>query len=315
MQGGQPNNDDPEASQDRSNASLVTSPRTGGAQHGEGSTLGKNFDSRSAGHNVSDLRSRVYGIFERSLLNSPQPSETAQRHAWHHPSSSMKPWPPADGGLPTPSRQNVDLVSAGRYATTTDGDMERSHLGSDEESNGGEPMDGDDDDMRRESYGAEDMTITPQDGTMDGDSTMTLENRRKRQSLRRGTACVRCRSKKLKCTGERPTCSVCANSKKPVSCVYEEPPKKISKIQRRQTRLQQIEAQIEERTQELEALQSARMNCERHPSQQCLVVELKPCSCRIRCTDVGTTLGRYTPCDANVNKNYAQLWRSTVSIR
>lgn len=28
-----------------------------------------------------------------------------------------------------------------------------------------------------------------------------------RNPLRRGTACVRCRSKKLKCTGERPVCS------------------------------------------------------------------------------------------------------------
>lgn len=263
MQGGQPDNDDAGPPQDRSNASLRNSPLAGGSHHGEGSTFSSNLDPRLPGQNVSDLRSHVSGIFERSLLNSPQPPENTQRHSWRRASSSTNAWPPADGNLPTPSRQDRH-PPIGRYATTTDGDPERSHLGSDEESAGGEPMEGDDDDMRRGSDGGEDMTITPQDGNMDGDSTMTLENRRKRQSLRRGTACVRCRSKKLKCTGERPTCSVCANSKKPVSCVYEEPPKKIPKIQRRQTRLQQIEAQIEERTQELEALQTARMACKRY---------------------------------------------------
>jgi hypothetical protein len=41
-----------------------------------------------------------------------------------------------------------------------------------------------------------------------------------RYSLRRGTACVWCRSEKLKCTGERPVCSACQTSRKPVECVY-----------------------------------------------------------------------------------------------
>jgi hypothetical protein len=136
-------------------------------------------------------------------------------------------------------------------------------LQSDDDSIGGDQMDDEDDETRTGSYGVNDMGMTPQDRTREGSTAAAAaENRRKRQSLRRGTACVRCRSKKLKCTGERPMCSVCANSKKPVECVYEEPPKKIPKIRRRQTRLQQIEAQIEERTRELESLQTARMNGE-----------------------------------------------------
>lgn len=132
--------------------------------------------------------------------------------------------------------------------------------GSDEDSVGGDQMEDDDDDARTESYGVNDMTMVPQDLQGEGTTAALTENSRKRQSLRRGTACVRCRSKKLKCTGERPTCSVCANSKKPAECVYEEPPKKVPKIRRRQTRLQQIEAQIEERTRELENLQTTRMD-------------------------------------------------------
>lgn len=132
---------------------------------------------------------------------------------------------------------------------------------SDDDSLAGDQMDDDDDDeTRTESYGMNDMTMTPQDQGGEGSTAAAAENRRKRQSLRRGTACVRCRSKKLKCTGERPTCSVCTNSKKPVECVYEEPPKKVPKIRRRQTRLQQIEEQIAERTRELDSLQTARMN-------------------------------------------------------
>lgn len=261
MSAGRPDDDEPKTLHDRSTLPPVTSLHSCATYHGDASTLGTGF-MRHVDPNVSGLRNHVSGIFERSLLNTPQPSDRAQGNDWSRPPIGTNPWPAFDGRFATPSGQNVGSVPPSRSAPTTDNDMDRSHLGSDEESGGGEPIEGDEDDTRRGSFGGDDTTITPHEGNMDGESTMTTENRRKRQSLRRGTACVRCRTKKLKCTGERPTCSVCANSKKPAACVYEEPPKKVPKIQRRQTRLQQIEAQIEERTQELKALETARVNGE-----------------------------------------------------
>lgn len=249
MHGAASDNDESGTPRDRLGQPSVSSLQTSAIHHGEGDALGDG--GKPTGHNVSDVRSRVSGIFQRHLLDTPRASRDLQRNDWYRPTTPSNAWP----------RDRERLEPAVRSAPATDGELDRDHLGSDDESAGGDPMEGDDD-MRRGSLGADDMSAMPQEGNMEGDSTMTLENRRKRQSLRRGTACVRCRSKKLKCTGERPTCSVCANSKKPATCVYEEPPKKVPKIQRRQTRLQQIEAQIEERTQELEALQAARMNGE-----------------------------------------------------
>ncbi|KAJ9099207.1 hypothetical protein QFC21_004087 [Naganishia friedmannii] len=125
-----------------------------------------------------------------------------------------------------------------------------------EDTDGGDDMDEDEAERAGARDRADGTEGTSRSGTVVGKTDETTENRRKRQSLRRGTACVRCRKKKLKCSGERPVCAGCANSKKPTECVYEERPKKIPKIRRRQTRLQQIEAQIEERSQLLAVLET-----------------------------------------------------------
>ncbi|KAJ9116361.1 hypothetical protein QFC22_004802 [Naganishia vaughanmartiniae] len=129
-----------------------------------------------------------------------------------------------------------------------------------EHTDGGDDMDEDEAERAGGPERAEGTEETSRSGTIADKTNDTTENRRKRQSLRRGTACIRCRKKKLKCSGERPICTGCANSKKPTECIYEERPKKIPKIRRRQTRLQQIEAQIEERSQLLSALETVQAN-------------------------------------------------------
>jgi len=87
------------------------------------------------------------------------------------------------------------------------------------------------------------------DGDTDG-----RPRKRARNSLRRGTACVRCRSKKLKCTGERPICSVCLHSRKPVECVYQPMAKRKPKTHRLRSRLQELEDQIREKENRLSKL-------------------------------------------------------------
>lgn len=88
-----------------------------------------------------------------------------------------------------------------------------------------------------------------EDGEADG-----RPRKKPRNSLRRGTACVRCRSKKLKCTGERPVCSVCLNSRKPVECVYQPMAKRKPKTLRLRSRLQELEDQIKEKESQLSKL-------------------------------------------------------------
>jgi hypothetical protein len=87
-------------------------------------------------------------------------------------------------------------------------------------------------------------------GGMEDDEEIDADGRprkRPRNSLKRGTACVRCRTKKLKCTGERPVCSVCQNNRKPVECVYQPMAKRKPKTQRLRSRLQELEDQIKEK--------------------------------------------------------------------
>jgi len=87
-------------------------------------------------------------------------------------------------------------------------------------------------------------------GGMEDDEEIDADGRprkRPRNSLKRGTACVRCRTKKLKCTGERPVCSVCQNNRKLVECVYQPMAKRKPKTQRLRSRLQELEDQIKEK--------------------------------------------------------------------
>lgn len=229
-----------------------------GRQRAEGAPLGDNIDPALIDHNLSNVRTSFRGPSSGSAPNSPAASMRAPL-AWNQGQPPAFGFSSTGAGPSTSAERSARLPDGPHGSATGSGGQDGYR--SEDDSIGGDQME-DDDETRTGSYGMDDMTMTPQD-TGEGGSATALENRRKRQSLRRGTACVRCRSKKLKCTGERPTCAVCANSKKPVECVYEEPPKKIPKIRRRQTRLQQIEAQIEERTNELEALQQARLNGER----------------------------------------------------
>lgn len=227
-----------------------------GRQYAEAGAVGTDIDPSLIDHNLSH---------HQASRGQSSASTTDRRAVAARPPVAWNSGEPSTAGYcPLGSRQPVSSEWRGGYSEarygTASGTGGQSGPQSDEDSIGGDQMDDDDDETRTESYGGNDMAMTPQDQTGEGSTAAASENRRKRQSLRRGTACVRCRSKKLKCTGERPTCAVCVNSKKPVKCVYEEPPKKVPKIRRRQTRLQQIEEQIAERTRELESLQTARMN-------------------------------------------------------
>jgi hypothetical protein len=103
----------------------------------------------------------------------------------------------------------------------------------------------------------EEMLIAHDDELEDEDDDGETDDRprkKQRNSLRRGTACVRCRSKKLKCTGERPVCSVCQYSRKPVECVYQPMAKRKLKTHRLRSRLQELEDQIREKETQLNKL-------------------------------------------------------------
>lgn len=103
----------------------------------------------------------------------------------------------------------------------------------------------------------EEMLVANDDELEDDEDDGELDDRprkKQRNSLRRGTACVRCRSKKLKCTGERPVCSVCQYSRKPVECVYQPMAKRKLKTHRLRSRLQELEDQIREKETQLNKL-------------------------------------------------------------
>jgi hypothetical protein len=103
----------------------------------------------------------------------------------------------------------------------------------------------------------EDMVVAHDDELEDEDDdgeTDARPRKKQRNSLRRGTACVRCRSKKLKCTGERPVCSVCQYSRKPVECVYQPMAKRKLKTHRLKSKLQELEDQIREKETQLNKL-------------------------------------------------------------
>lgn len=103
----------------------------------------------------------------------------------------------------------------------------------------------------------EEMLVAHDDELEDEDDDGETDDRprkKQRNSLRRGTACVRCRSKKLKCTGERPVCSVCQYSRKPVECVYQPMAKRKLKTHRLRSRLQELEDQIREKETQLNKL-------------------------------------------------------------
>lgn len=67
-----------------------------------------------------------------------------------------------------------------------------------------------------------------------------------RARLKRDKACVHCRLKKYKRSGERDGCSKCIKGKIPLKCVYQMMAKPISRKPRLQAKLQELKKQIVE---------------------------------------------------------------------
>ncbi|TFK46348.1 hypothetical protein OE88DRAFT_1667661 [Heliocybe sulcata] len=63
--------------------------------------------------------------------------------------------------------------------------------------------------------------------------------------LQRGSACLPCRKKKMRCEGTRPTCSQCAKSLQPQSCIYEDAKKK-SRTQSLKDKVAVLEKRLKE---------------------------------------------------------------------
>nr|XP_019049274.1 hypothetical protein I302_03056 [Kwoniella bestiolae CBS 10118]OCF28204.1 hypothetical protein I302_03056 [Kwoniella bestiolae CBS 10118] len=101
---------------------------------------------------------------------------------------------------------------------------------------------------RRETYGSlSGSTDSMVDGSVDNGEVKEQTNKRKpRITLPRGRACVACRNRKLKCTGDAP-CKTC--QKAGIECRYEELPRKKPRA-----------VILEERVAELEAVLNLRPN-------------------------------------------------------
>ncbi|OCF55433.1 hypothetical protein L486_06916 [Kwoniella mangroviensis CBS 10435] len=94
---------------------------------------------------------------------------------------------------------------------------------------------------RRETYGSlSGSTDSMVDGSLDAGEVKEPSNKRKpRITLPRGRACVACRNRKLKCTGDAP-CKTC--QKAGIECRYEELPRKKPRAMILEERVAELEA-------------------------------------------------------------------------
>ena len=117
----------------------------------------------------------------------------------------------------------------------------------------------------------------------DGSDSVKLQQR-SRTCLKRGTACVRCREKKYKCTGERNGCGNCVKRKTP-KCVYQTMAKRTSRKPRLQSKLQELENQIAEKEAKLVELEkdSARQISRTQSCSSCNTQEIHRASLPSAC--------------------------------